>query len=818
MFNNNQLGDWTSFSRALQLRFGPSSYENHQAELFKLKQVGTVSEYQSAFEKLSNQVCGLPPVAFMNSFISGLIPEIKNELAILRPQSVSQAIGLAKLIEAKLQDFVSRQHRTNPSSTNPSTRHHQTAPSISVSQASTLKSSISTSSSSLPIKRLNTQQIQERRAAGLCYNCDEKFYPGHKCNKPRFLLLLCDEEPNPGLEIADQLQDQLETEQVSPAIHFQLSSHALTGSPSSQTLKFRGHIQGFSVVVLIDTGSSHNIIQPRIANFLQLPSVPTQPFKVMVGNGDHISCTHYCPNVPISFHQTSFPVPLYILPIEGADVVLGLAWLRLLGPIMADFSIPSITFTHQKKPITLTETEPSPTFFSSQLTNLLNYFDNVFQPPKGLPPVRPHDHHIPLLPNSTPVNIRPYHYPHSQKSIMTTLISNMLQEGIITPSTSPFSSPVILVKKKDGTWRFCVDYRALNAITVRDRFPIPTIDELLDELGAARVFSKIDLRSGYHQIRVIPSDTHKTTFRTFDGHYEFLVMPFGLSNAPSTFQSAMNDLLRPFLRKFVLVFFDDILVYSESFSAHVTHLRSVLQLLHSNQFYAKLPKCVFGVTAVSYLGHVISRQGVHPDPEKIQAILDWPEPRSLTTLRGFLGLTGFYRRFICGYVAIATPLTDLLKATQFNWNTSAQQAFTQLKSRITSAPVLALPDFTSSFVVETDASATAIGAVLSQKGHPIAFFSKKLCPKMQSESVYVREMFAVTEAVKKWRQYLIGHHFQIITDQQSLKNLLSQAIHTPAQQKWATKLLGFDFDIIYRPGKHNLAADALSRPVLHCWC
>lgn len=396
---------------------------------------------------------------------------------------------------------------------------------------------------------------------------------------------------------------------------------------------------------------------------------------------------------------------------------------------------------------------------------------------------------------------------------MTAMIKEMLHDGLIKPSTSPISSPVLLVRKKDESWQFCVDYRALNAITVKDRFPIPTVDELLDELHDSAVYSKLDLRSGYHQIRLNPSDTFKTAFRTVDGHFEFLVMPFGLSNAPATFQATMNDIFRHLLRKFVLVFFDDILMYSPDFETHITHLTQVLQLLADHQLFAKFSKCEFVVQQVTYLGHLVSNGGVAADPEKLRAIQDWPIPVSITALRGFLGLTGYYRQFVHNYTTITAPLTELLKHNNFQWNPVAQSAFDNLKRAMTSLPVLALPNFSLPFDVTTDASGVAIGAVLSQDMHPIVFFSQKLCPRMQLASAYEREMFAITIAVKKWCHYLLGHHFRIFTDQKSLKGLISQVIQTPAQHKWLTKLLGFDYEIIYTPGKSNVVADALSRVI-----
>ena len=358
----------------------------------------------------------------------------------------------------------------------------------------------------------------------------------------------------------------------------------------------------------------------------------------------------------------------------------------------------------------------------------------------------------------------------------------------------------------------CIDYRELNKLTIKNRYPLPRIDDLFDQLQGASYFSKIDLRSGYHQLRVLEGDIPKTAFRTRYGHYEFVVMPFGLTNAPAVFMDLMNRVCRPFLDKFVIVFIDDILIYSRSQEEHSKHLRQVLETLRAEKLYAKFSKCEFWIREVDFLGHVVSKEGIYVDPSKIKAIDSWTTPRTPTEIRQFLGLAGYYRRFIPNFSKIAKPLTTLTqKNVTFDWGEKQDSAFQTLKRALCSAPILTLPEGTEDFVVYCDASNQGLGCVLMQRGKVIAYASRQLKTHEVNYTTHDLELGAVVFALKIWRHYLYGTKCTIFTDHKSLQHILNQKELNMRQRRWVELLSDYECEIRYHPGKANVVADALSR-------
>jgi hypothetical protein len=349
---------------------------------------------------------------------------------------------------------------------------------------------------------------------------------------------------------------------------------------------------------------------------------------------------------------------------------------------------------------------------------------------------------------------------------------------------------------------------------MKNKYPLPIIDDLFDQLRGAKIFSKIDLRSGYHQVRIKEEDVHKTTFRTRYGHYEFVVVPFGLTNAPVVFMCLMNGIFINYLDKFVIVFLDDILVYSKSEEEHEHHLRLVLQVLREHQLYAKLSKCYFYQEQIHYLGHIISEQGTTVDPKKIESIRGWPTPRNVSEVIYFMGLAGYYKIFIAGFSKISHPITSLQKkGIKFEWTSECEENFDLLKELLTSVPILNIVDPNESFVVCTDACKEGLGGVLTQNGHVIGYESRKLKEHERNYATHDLELASIVHALKMWRHYLMGKRFELRTYHSGLKYLFEQPTLNARKTRWLEFLSEYDFDIKHIKGKENKVVDALSRRI-----
>ncbi|XP_071683315.1 uncharacterized protein [Lolium perenne] len=773
-----------------------------------------VVEYRLQFEKLMYHLLALDPSLstnfFVTQFLLGLKPELRAFVRAQSPTSITRATVLARIQEEEL-EAVRPRHRPVPAGRPPPAPVLPRAPNVPRASDDFAREG----------------QLREyRRANNLCFKCGDKYSREHQCKPVAQLLTI--QLGDYGEILSDDAVRALELldEPVAQADCYMISAHALTGTEAPAALRLPVTVGNQVMILLVDSGSSHSFINNNFVDNIGLQQVSIPAVPVKLANGHLIQCDHMVQQLEWKCQGNTFQTDLRVLDLGAYDGVLGKDWLDSFSPMTCDWKGNEIAFDYNGQRISLqgilpdsvppierlTEGEllqlqatnaiwamavitADPNLGTSvaiptSISTVISTFSDVFKEPHSLPPHRSYDHVIALEEGVLPPNSKPYRYSPLQKDEIERQVKEMLKDGTIVHSMSPFAAPVLLVKKKDGTWRFCIDYRRLNLATIKNKFPLPIVDELLDELAGAAVFSKLDLRAGYHQIRMREQDEAKTAFKTHHGHFQFRVMPFGLTNAPATFQCLMNDIFAQYTRKFVIVFLDDILVYSKDLQEHATHLEIVLQLLRKHQLYAKASKCSFAQDKIEYLGHVISKDGVATDKEKTQAMKDWPKPLSATELRGFLGLTGYYRKFVPRYGIIAKPLTQLLTKKGFQWNDQAQAAFEQLKLAMVNTPVLALPNFDRPFYIETDACATGVGAVLGQDAHPIAYFSKALGIKNQQLSTYEKEFLAVMMAVDKWRAYLQRGPFIIYTDHKSLCNLGDQQLDTDLQRKAMAKLVG----------------------------
>ncbi|GKA95026.1 putative reverse transcriptase domain-containing protein, partial [Tanacetum coccineum] len=528
--------------------------------------------------------------------------------------------------------------------------------------------------------------------------------------------------------------------------------------------------------VLFDSEADKSFISTSLASMLNIPPITIDTFYDIEANGNLVSTNTVIQGCTLTLLNQPFKIDLMPIKLGSFDVVIGMDWLsKYHDRIICNEKVVHIPINGETLIIRAQVMEKKSDEKRLEDIPVVREFSDVFpEDLPGLPPVCQVEFQIDLIPGAAPVARAPYRLAPSEMQELSNQLQELADRGFIRPSTSPWGAPVLFVKKKDGSFRMCIDYRELNKLTIKNRYPLPRIDDLFDQLQGLSVYSKIDLRSGYHQLRVRDEDIPKT---------EFQVMPFGLTNAPAVFMDLMNRVCKPYLDKFVIVFIDDILIYSRNEEEHANHLRIILELLKKEKLYAKFSK-----------------------------FKNWASPTTPTEVRQFLGLAGYYRRFIKDFSKIAKSLTELTqKNKKYIWGEDQESAFQLLKQKLCEAPILALPEGNDDFVVYCDASHQGMGAVLMQREKVIAYASRQLKPNEENYTTHDLELGAVVFALKIWRHYLYGTKCTVFTDHKSLQHILNKKELNMRQRRWLELLADYDCEIRYHPGKANVVADALSR-------
>ncbi|KAI3798882.1 hypothetical protein L1987_34166 [Smallanthus sonchifolius] len=558
--------------------------------------------------------------------------------------------------------------------------------------------------------------------------------------------------------------------------------------------------------IMFETGSDRSFVsfefEPQLA---MSRDKLDKPFDILVADGYSVSCDTIIRDCTLNLNDHDFSINLIPMALGGFDIIVGMDWMTKHHAEVVYFDkyihIPldsgDILNIYGEKPsqgLKLMSCTTARKYLQKKCVAFLAHiverkgkdnspqdipvikdFPEVFPEDfPGLPPAHQVEFRIDLVPGANPVAKSPYRLAPSEMQELSSQLRELSDKGFIRPSVSPWGAPVLFVKKKDGSFRMCIDYRELDKLTVKNRYPLSRIDDLFDQLQGSTYFSKIDLCSGYHQLRVLESDIPKTAFRTRYSHYEFMVMPFGLTNAPAVFMDLMNRVCKPYLDKFVIVFIDDILIYSKSKAEHEEHLRLVLDLLKKEQLYAKFSKCEFWLNEVQFLGHIVNEKGIHVDPAKVEAVKNWQAPKTPTEVRSFLGLAGYYRRFISNFSKIAVPLTALThKGKPYEWGPKQVEAFQTLKKKLCEAPILTLPDGIEDFVVYCDASHLGLGCVLMQRGKPMLLVERNLSRSTVQTRIFEAQHLSVTEG-NMYNEMSCGAELQLETKPNGLLYFLNR--------------------------------------------
>ena len=608
-------------------------------------------------------------------------------------------------------------------------------------------------------------------------------------------------------------------------------------------------LNGMKIVGHLDPGATDRFIDPNEAKRLRLPITPHED-DVELGDGSFVR-SKGTTTATLNMNGLTSPEHIYVLPMSGnTKFVIGKKWLQNHNPnidwrteyiriknldgsvkvivprtvkrdarrvSMKRISIKAMTRLVRKQKAELFAIRVHPSMkdvtVSTDFKDLVSEYDDIFKGelPNTLPPRRDIDFEIHLKKDEPPpvrpvIRISPDELVELKKQLQ-----DLLSKRLIRPSSSPFGAPIFFVKKKEGDLRMVCDYRALNRITITDSNPVPLISEALDQVSGACISSKIDLLGAYHQMRIREEDIPKTAIRTRYGSFEWRVLCFGLTNAPASFTRLLSTLLRELNGECLVLFLDDVLVYSKSREEHAVHLRRLFDLLRKNQLYAKRSKCVIGASEVEFLGHIVSEHGIAMQDRLKDAIIDWPTPKSVKEVQQFIGLANYYRKFILGYAKILQPISDIVRKHKFEWTEEQESSFVQLKTALTTAPVLAHPASDKEFVISTDASKYAVGATLEQDGRPVAYLSHRLSDAERNWDTGDQELLAFMIALRHWDIYLRGRKFTFRTDHEPIRYLQTKARLSGRQARWLDVLQSYTYDTQHVPGRKNVVPDALSR-------
>lgn len=818
---------WGQFSTKLKERFYPAELRWLKREEFLSLEQGSMSvqAYTDKFTELSRFAAEVVPTEAekVRLYIRRLDPRIRV------PVMCSGAASFQRAYEVALSAYAAVQEEEAANRALTAKR-----PSPSSSSAKSFKKSKFT-----PAKKGSTPGSESKK----CFKCQKDWHPGKNCDGSVVKCFYCNGEGHRSYSCPKNPDAIKANSSGSTPLRTRVYNMTETEEGSdADVIAGTILVNSFPAYVLFDTGATVSFVSSSFVEKAKLPPSVSVKSMISLPNGEKISCHRAFRSVPVVIDGVEMTANLKEFPMDEFDVIFGMDWLKDHRAVF-HCRDEKVTLRNQKgKRVSYSNSKSKPgvkivsamkmlkmrlkgnEVFLCKVTEVSegvkledipvvrNYPDVFPEELPGIPPERDVEFGIDVIPGTAPISKAPFRMAPSEMQELKTQLQELVEKGFIRPSVSPWGAPVLFVKKKDGSMRLCIDYRELNKVTIKNKYPLPRIEDLFDQLKGAGVFSKIDLRSGYHQIPVKKDDIQKTAFRTRYGHYEFVVMPFGLTNAPAVFMDQMNRSFHELLDVCVVVFIDDILVFSKDEEEHAKHLERVLDILRKQKWYAKFSKCEFWLTEVAFLGHVINKEGVKVDPAKIKAILEWASPSSVAEVRSFLGLAGYYRRFVHNFSIIARPLTNLMKKDcKFRWSEDCEKAFQLLKEKLTTAPVLALPTEGEGYEVFSDASKNGLGCVLMQQGKVIAYASRQLKVHEKNYPTHDLELAAVVFALKIWRHYLYGVPCKIYTDHKSLKYIFTQKELNMRQRRWLELIKDYDLTLEYKEGKANRVADALSR-------